>query len=84
MNIILMTTMHVAAAVGASACCVGGTAQQVGGPLDKDGPVGHQFTEDGSVGGAVQAAAEKVDAKGEEMQVRLLCGVCDYVCVCVV
>lgn len=38
----------------------GGTAQAVGGPLDKHGAVGHQFTTEGAIGGSVQAAAEKV------------------------
>ena len=28
----------------------GGKAEEVGGPLDKDGKVGHQFTTDGAVG----------------------------------
>jgi hypothetical protein len=28
----------------------GGTAQEVGGPLDKDGSVGHKFTTDGGIG----------------------------------
>jgi hypothetical protein len=28
----------------------GGTAQEIGGPLDKEGAVGKQFTTDGSIG----------------------------------
>ncbi|KAI2609520.1 uncharacterized protein GGS25DRAFT_219378 [Hypoxylon fragiforme] len=35
---------------------IGGSAQKVGGPLDKDGMIGKQFTADGSVGGSVQSA----------------------------
>jgi hypothetical protein len=32
-------------------CCIsGGTAQEVGGPLDKEGAVGKQFTTEGSIG----------------------------------
>lgn len=31
-------------------CCAGGTAQEVGGPFDKDGAVGKQFTTEGSIG----------------------------------
>ncbi|KAK4447090.1 hypothetical protein QBC34DRAFT_440354 [Podospora aff. communis PSN243] len=34
---------------------VGGTAQKVGGPLDKDGMIGRQFTTDGAIGGTVQS-----------------------------
>jgi len=37
---------------------VGGTAQEVGGPFDKEGAVGKQFKPDGSVGGTAQSAAE--------------------------
>ncbi|KKY36675.1 hypothetical protein UCDDA912_g03347 [Diaporthe ampelina] len=33
---------------------IGGTAQKIGGPLDKDGAIGKQFTTEGSIGGAVQ------------------------------
>lgn len=33
---------------------IGGVAQKVGGPLDKDGAIGKQFTTDGSIGGTVQ------------------------------
>lgn len=33
---------------------IGGTAQKIGGPLDKDGAIGKQFTTEGSVGGTVQ------------------------------
>lgn len=37
-------------------------AQKVGGPLDKQGAVGKQFTEQGSIGGSVQ----NVLGKGEK------------------
>ncbi len=43
---------------------VGGTAQKVGGPFDKEGAVGKQFTEGGAVGGTAQSAAET--AQGEK------------------
>jgi hypothetical protein len=33
---------------------IGGTAQKIGGPFDKDGVIGKQFTADGSIGGTVQ------------------------------
>ncbi len=33
---------------------IGGTAQKVGGPFDKDGMIGKQFTDSGSIGGTVQ------------------------------
>ena len=33
---------------------LGGTAQKVGGPLDKEGMIGKQFTTEGGIGGAVQ------------------------------
>lgn len=32
---------------------VGGTAQQVGGPFDKEGSIGHKFTTEGSIGECV-------------------------------
>ena len=35
---------------------IGGTAQKIGGPLDKDGVVGKQFTTEGAIGGNVQSA----------------------------
>jgi hypothetical protein len=36
----------------------------LGGPLDKDGMIGKQFTEDGSIGGTVQnTLGGKVDKK---------------------
>ncbi|KAI0387385.1 hypothetical protein F5Y04DRAFT_286556 [Hypomontagnella monticulosa] len=35
---------------------LGGTAQKIGGPLDKEGMVGKQFTTEGSIGGSVQSA----------------------------
>lgn len=34
---------------------IGGTAQSIGGPLAKDGMIGRQFTEGGSIGGSVEA-----------------------------
>ena len=33
---------------------IGGTAQKVGGPFDKEGMVGKQFNADGKIGGMVQ------------------------------
>jgi hypothetical protein len=33
---------------------IGGTAQKIGGPLDKEGMIGKQFTTEGSIGGTVQ------------------------------
>ena len=33
---------------------IGGTAQKIGGPLDKEGMIGKQFTTEGSIGGKVQ------------------------------
>ncbi|MCJ1361969.1 hypothetical protein MMC16_001070 [Acarospora aff. strigata] len=33
---------------------VGGTAQAVGGPLDKSGMIGKHFNEDGKIGGMIQ------------------------------
>jgi hypothetical protein len=36
---------------------LGGTAEKIGGPFDKDGVVGKQFTTEGSIGGSVQNAA---------------------------
>jgi len=33
---------------------IGGTAQQVGGPLDAKGMIGKHFTNQGSIGGSVQ------------------------------
>lgn len=33
---------------------IGGAAQKIGGPLDKEGMVGKQFTTEGSIGGTVQ------------------------------
>eukprot|EP00877_Chromochloris_zofingiensis_P008980 jgi/Chrzof1/4335/Cz14g09060.t1 len=47
---------------------LGGTAQKIGGPFDKEGAIGKQFTTDGAVGGNVQAAAEKVEDKGIDME----------------
>ena len=36
---------------------IGGTAEKIGGPFDKDGIVGKQFTTEGSIGGSVQNVA---------------------------
>ncbi|KAH7114559.1 hypothetical protein B0J13DRAFT_460300, partial [Dactylonectria estremocensis] len=36
---------------------IGGTAQMLGGPFDRDGVIGKQFTTEGSIGGTVQNAA---------------------------
>ena len=33
---------------------VGGTAQKMGGPFDKQGSIGHNFNADGTIGGMVQ------------------------------
>ena len=33
---------------------LGGTAQAIGGPFDKEGAIGKQFTTGGSIGGSVQ------------------------------
>ena len=33
---------------------IGGTAQKVGGPLDKQGAIGQHFNADGKIGGMVQ------------------------------
>lgn len=33
---------------------IGGTAQKIGGPLDKDGSIGQHFNADGKIGGMVQ------------------------------
>lgn len=38
---------------------IGGTAQKVGGPFDKDGTIGSNFTTDGAIGGTVQKTVEK-------------------------
>ncbi|KAK5044609.1 hypothetical protein LTR84_010623 [Exophiala bonariae] len=38
---------------------IGGTAQKIGGPLDKDGAIGKHFKEDGAIGGAFQRQAER-------------------------
>ena len=35
---------------------LGGIAQKIGGPLDKEGMIGKQFTTEGSIGGTVQNA----------------------------
>lgn len=33
---------------------IGGTAQKIGGPLDKQGAIGQNFNADGKIGGMVQ------------------------------
>ena len=33
---------------------IGGTAQKIGGPFDKEGVIGKQFKPDGALGGTVQ------------------------------
>ncbi|CAF9907723.1 MAG: hypothetical protein ALECFALPRED_003787 [Alectoria fallacina] len=33
---------------------IGGTAQKIGGPLDKEGSIGQHFNSDGKIGGMVQ------------------------------
>jgi hypothetical protein len=33
---------------------LGGMAQKIGGPMDKEGMIGKQFTTEGSIGGTVQ------------------------------
>jgi len=38
---------------------VGGTAQKIGGPLDKSGAIGKHFNPDGAVGGTFQELAKK-------------------------
>ena len=38
---------------------IGGTAQKIGGPFDKDGAIGKQFTTGGSIGGSVQQTLGK-------------------------
>jgi hypothetical protein len=35
---------------------IGGTAQKIGGPLDKEGVIGKKFTTEGNIGGSVQDA----------------------------
>lgn len=35
---------------------IGGTAQKIGGPLDKEGMIGKKFTTEGNIGGSVQNA----------------------------
>lgn len=59
----LLTFIQIAYS-GAEDGPVGGTAQKVGGPFDKHGAVGKQFTEGGAVGGTAQSAAET--AQGEK------------------
>ena len=38
---------------------IGGTAQKVGGPFDKDGMIGKAFNADGGIGGTAQKLADK-------------------------
>lgn len=42
---------------------LGGTAQKLGGPFDKNGPIGEQFTTKGAVGGTAQSTAETVEGQ---------------------
>jgi hypothetical protein len=42
---------------------LGGTAQAIGGPLDKTGVIGKQFTTSGALGGTVQSALGDSDPK---------------------
>ncbi|MCJ1233602.1 hypothetical protein MMC14_001560 [Varicellaria rhodocarpa] len=42
---------------------IGGTAQKVGGPFDKEGAVGKQFNADGGIGGAVQQKIAENNSK---------------------
>ena len=44
------TLIHLYIADGA----IGGTAQKIGGPLDKEGSIGQHFNADGKIGGMVQ------------------------------
>ena len=37
---------------------LGGTAQKVGGPFDKEGAVGKHFTHEGAIGGTAQKLAD--------------------------
>lgn len=47
---------------------VGSIGQKVGGPFDKQGAVGKQFTEDGSVGGSIQQMADTSKGHGDGVQ----------------
>ena len=38
---------------------IGGTAQKIGGPLDKEGMIGKHFNADGAIGGTAQSLADK-------------------------
>ena len=38
---------------------IGGTAQKIGGPFDKEGSIGKQFNPDGSLGGTAQRLADQ-------------------------
>ena len=38
---------------------IGGTAQSIGGPLDKQGMIGKHFNAEGSIGGMAQKLASK-------------------------
>ena len=41
-------------------CLVCTNSQSIGGPFDKNGAIGQQFTTEGAIGGNVQIAAENV------------------------
>ncbi|KZO91556.1 hypothetical protein CALVIDRAFT_488876, partial [Calocera viscosa TUFC12733] len=45
---------------------IGGAAQKVGGPFDKDGMIGKLFTSKGAVGGTGQKVAEDVQDMAED------------------
>lgn len=51
------STTHISRPLAEGA--IGGTAQSIGGPLDKQGMVGKHFGADGSIGGTAQKLAEK-------------------------
>ncbi|RVX74807.1 hypothetical protein B0A52_01084 [Exophiala mesophila] len=44
---------------------LGGVAQKIGGPLDKDGIVGRQFKEDGSAGQVANKLADMTEGKSK-------------------
>lgn len=38
---------------------IGSTAQAAGGPFDKEGAIGHKFTDKGSIGGNIDKSAHE-------------------------
>lgn len=42
---------------------IGGTAQKIGGPFDKQGAVGQHFNADGKIGGVAQELAKKNESQ---------------------